>query len=632
MRLPVLAGSVLLAVSLAACGGGAMRSAVPSRTPSLASTIRHVRSTNTNLESGMLWAAAGAGGSAVGVPLSGNGFAVARPVAKNAALPYAVAQSLTVAQDGTFYFLLQSNRTFALQIFAPNASTTAGPEQTIRCTCGFADQVALVADGIDVLFNAAGQGSGASRIFTYPYAGGNTPAVKRDLILPDDVVDFASDGDDRLYAAEKTGTILVYAAGANGGAKPIRTIRTPSSGVQSVAVAGDGTVYALVYAVPQMLVYAFAPGNDGPAASRTIETQASASVFSALTVDSAGDLYVSEGTGAVQIYAPNAGGAATPLRSAAVGFVGPVAIGPMPRPAATPAPPKAPAQELFVGNAAYALGATGNAAPARMLSLPQTGGIVGNAAQPDGTYSVYDEATSQKPMTYSSSVFTYGPHATVATQPTQITGFDFPAGMGTDGHGNVDVASALFPGTTTPMTVSTYATNGSTTPLRTFATAYGTFLTDATGREYVVTAGAVRVYAPLATGTPSPARSFNMVFPAPPNGGSVTTYGAFAAAPDGTFYAVINGFGDPTEWHVAAFAADASGIAGPARIIDGPPLSGIDGAGLATDAAGDLLVEFRPTSLATEWTVATYAPTASGSATPLRTLEVPIDLPMTVGG
>jgi len=609
-----------------------MRPAVPPGAPSLASTIRHARSTNTNLESGMLWAAAGAGGSAVGVPLSGNGFAVARPVAKNAALPNAVVQSLTAAPDGTFYFLLQSNRTFALQIFAPNASATAAPEQTIRCTCGFADQVALVADGIDVLFNAAGQGSGASRIFTYPYAGGNSPAVKRDLILPDNVVDFASDGDDRLYVAESTDTILVYAAGANGGSKPIRTIRTPSAGLRSVAVAGDGTVYALVYAVPQMLIYAFAPGNDGPAASRTIQAQVSPSVFSALTVDSAGDLYVSEGTGAVEIYAPNAGGAATPLRYATVGFVGPVAIGPAPRPAATPTPPKAPAQELFVGNAAYALSATGNAAPTRTFAVPQTGGIVWNAAQPDGTYSVYDEATSQKPMTYSSSVFTYGPHATTATQPTQITGFDFPAGMGTDGHGNLDVASALWPGTTTPMTVSTYATSGSTTPLRTFTTAYGTFLTDATGREYVVAGGDVRVYAPLATGTPSPARSFNMVFSAPPNGGSVTTYGPYAAASDGTFYAVISGYGDPTAWHVAAFSPQASGIASPARIIDGPPLSGTDGAGLATDSAGDLLVEFRPTTLATAWSVATYAPNASGSAVPLRVLDVPNILPMTVGG
>jgi hypothetical protein len=123
------------------------------------------------------------------------------------------------------------------------------------------------------------------------------------------------------------GRIDEYAPGASSGAAPVRTIGAPSGAFfGALAVAPNATLYA-VYIVPNYstgrsteTIYAFAPGSTTPSRALGPFTN---DLIAGIAVDRAGELYVgsndccrySGSRSRVDVYAPNANGNATPLRT-----------------------------------------------------------------------------------------------------------------------------------------------------------------------------------------------------------------------------------------------------------------------------------------------------------------------------
>lgn len=237
------------------------------------------------------------------------------------------AGAITVGADGTLYVIknqhFPSGNVCQVVEESPSANGTSGVLGSLDCgTTGYG--LATTAGGeLDVLLkNADGTG------YVQRFVNGRATSRLGTAGVP---VSLATGPNGELYVASTTGTMSVgridqYPPGAADGAAPVRTITAPDvSFFGGIAVAPDGVLYA-VFVVPDystetttQSVNAYPPGSTTP--SRTVGPFKSVHI-GAITVDKGGELYVAFNavryaavSSHVDVYAPNASGNATPVRT-----------------------------------------------------------------------------------------------------------------------------------------------------------------------------------------------------------------------------------------------------------------------------------------------------------------------------
>jgi hypothetical protein len=317
----------------------------------------------------------------------------------------------------------------------------------------------------------------------------------------------------------------------------------------------------------------------------------------------------------------NANGAAAPLQTIAVptvgGFVTAIAIGPLVH---GPAPP-APSGTLYVGNGtivnAFPLSANGQAAPQRSLTA-----LLGPDYPGGDTYVVAGSmATTTDGRLFVVRVGgvnrTAGICSIAAEDPNAngSTGwlFDLPCQTSTDyavargGGPSLDIASFATSGVTVTRQFSSVGTIQS-------GAQYSQFATDPAGTMYFSLGPQIDEFPADATSLSSPIRSATVP-------GSIAI-SALAAASDGTVYA-LTVTTNPDYTRSDTVWVIGPGQTSPSRSI-GPFNESTDVVGpLAVDSADELYVAlFNPSTGATKVNV--YAPGASGTAAPIRTILNPV--------
>jgi hypothetical protein len=538
---------------------------------------------------------------------------------------------MTIAPDGTLYDLIADGETsWQLQAYAPGTFGAARPEEIITGS-GYPQQVVLVGDGIDVLstvgFNTT---QAASTLWTYAYGAGNRPQPIRTLNLGANVTDAASDNSDRIYVAHRGGAgITVYPAAATCNCNPIRTIATGSRSNDAIAVSGDGIAYVLSKdpSGGAVTIDAYAPLNNGPSPSRSIGPIAPSrgTPTGGITVDSDGKVYVNfrdaRNHSSVDVYAPNASGGASPLNSITTptpgGYVTAIAIGPLVH--ASPAP--APSGTLYVGNGAvvnaFPLSANGTTPPQRSLTA-----LLGPDYSGGRTYMVAGPtATTTDVRLFVVRVGGATPQAgycSIAAEDANANGstgwlFELPCQANEGvvvarGAGpSLDVASFAASGVTVTRQFSSFGTLSS-------GAQYSQFATDAAGTMYFSLGPRIDEFPANATSLSSPIRSATV-----PVGVAIS---GLAAASDGTVYALtVTTNPDYTRfdtvWVIGPGQTSPSQSIGPFN-----ESSDIVGA-LAVDSADELYVGLSNPGTGTT-KVNVYAPGASGTPAPIRTIVNPV--------
>jgi len=619
--------AMLLGTLLAACGGGGARSVLPGSGGSGSARSGGIvvpKSSNVALFNGELWY--GAGAQLLGAPLQPGGTTAELDGSYDGIVdPVPVA--MTVAPDATLYDLISDDETsWALQAYAPGTFGSARPEETIRGN-GYPQQVILVGDGIDVLstvnFNTS---RASSTLFTYAYGAGNNPQPIRTLNLGANVTDVASDNFDHLFVAHRGGAgISVYPAAASCNCNPLRTIATGAKSNDAIAVSADGIAYVLSKdpGSGAVTIDAYAPGNDGPAPTRSIGPipASHGTPMGGITVDSDGKVYVNfkdaRNRNAVDVYAPNANGAAAPLQTIAMptvgGYVTAIAIGPL-----VHAPP-APSGTLYVGNGqivnAFPLSANGAVSPQRSLTAllgpDYLGGpvyyVAGSMATTnDGRLFVVRAEGLEPKIGGSCSIAAEDPNANGSTGWLYELPCDLHAGvMPARGAGpSLDIATFTASGVTITREFSSLGPISG-------GPNYTQFTTDPAGTMYFLDGTQLEVFPANATSLSSPIRtaSFGQV-------------GLLTAASDGTVYGVFISRNADATWS-DTIAVIGPGQTSPSRSI-GPFNESTDYiTALAVDSADELFVAlWNQSTGATKVNV--YAPGASGMATPIRTLVNPV--------
>jgi hypothetical protein len=195
--------------------------------------------------------------------------------------------------------------------------------------------------------------------------------------------------------------------------------------------------------------------------------------------------------------------------------------------------------------------------------------------------------------------------------------------VATDALGQIYVGGALnSPSTTGEVLVYAAGSSGAATPTRTITGGLGvlyspeSMVIDSSGQLYVLTGftnnDGVVVYAANANGAATPVRTIQ---------GPLTLFGADAISlaldPAGTIYVATIGVGGAAG-QVYAFMPGLSGNVAPSRTITAGGSGNIFA--LDTDAAGDLYVVGLAPGLPIVSTIYEFSSTASGAATPVRTI------------
>ena len=279
--------------------------------------------------------------------------------------------------------------------------------------------------------------------------------------------------------------MLVFSRDAGGNAAPVGQIAGSKTHLvypRAVALDGDRNLYVSNYTPleKQRNVAVFAPGANGNAAPlRTISGPATELMApSALSLDSAGNLYVVDSYGA-------ASGCSTPT------------------------------QGCWAVNV-YAAGAAGNVAPVRSIRGPATKLFYAYGSAVDSSGNVYVADGYH----VNCCVTVYGAGASGNVKPVRTiqgsrTDLATPVGVALDSHGNVYVLNAEG-SPTRSVTVYAAGAHGNVKPIRDIVgqntglyAAPAGIAVDGGGRVYVLQSGTVNsvsVFAPGATGDVAPVR------------------------------------------------------------------------------------------------------------------------------
>jgi hemin uptake protein HemP len=242
-----------------------------------------------------------------------------------------------------------------------------------------------------------------------------------------------------------------------------------------------------------------------------------------------------------------------------------------------------------------------------------------------GATSVY---VVEHPTTGNSSILQFSAAANGAVAPSSTltlpTGF-LPGCVATDTLGQVYVGGALSSSSTTGE-VLVYAAGsvGAATPTRTITGGLGvlyspqSMVIDSSGQLYVLTGytnvRGVVVYAANANGAATPVRTIQ---------GSLTLFDvdgeALALDHAGTIYVATLGVSSPAG-QVYAFALGLNGNVAPTRSIASTSTGSGTIWAMDTDTAGNLYVVGLANGLPVVSTIYEFSSTASGAATPIRTI------------
>src|SRR3989442_8446833 len=281
--------------------------------------------------------------------------------------------------------------------------------------------------------------------------------------------------------------------------------------------------------------------------------------------------------------------------------------------------------------AAYAPGASGDAAPIDTIAGSNTGLNAGGALALDSAGNLYVANY------YGSSITVYAPGASGnATPSTTIagsnTGLSWPWGIARDAVGNLYVVNSWSSSGSTSITVYPAGASGNVAPIATIGGSSSTDNTglnspvgiarDGAGRLYVTDPGpnTVTVFAAGASGNATPATTISTISPANQTGYPT----GIALDPAGNVYVTNNQYratGNGIYPSVTVYAPGAGGTAPPTRTITGAH-TGMNGpVGIARDAAGNLYVANAGNSccgLGNSITV--YGAGARGDAAPTATI------------
>lgn len=291
-----------------------------------------------------------------------------------------------------------------------------------------------------------------------------------------------------VYVAQQptsgSGSVLQFAASANGNASPLSTLTTAGLVVSSVFTDTKGQVYAggvpaLPVAQVSGEIQVFAAGaSNGSAPVRTL-TSGPTNSFStptSLCVDSGGLMYVTGQNGSVSVFSSTATGATAPFRfiqgsltqitsanGVAVDGLGNIYV----------------ANGDAVSGSVLVFGptASGNVAPVRVITATSAVPLIGMPAiTVDFAGNVY--VVSNTAGAAPSTIVVYAQTASGAVAPLKtiggsLTGLGNAVGVNVDGAGNLYVLNETSAGGTTTASVLIFgpAQTGNVQPMRQFTSA-----------------------------------------------------------------------------------------------------------------------------------------------------------------
>jgi sugar lactone lactonase YvrE len=233
---------------------------------------------------------------------------------------------------------------------------------------------------------------------------------------------------------EHRGKILVYAVGAHGDVKAVRSVKgskTLLTGLTDVALDADDNLYVPTSYRNTVNVYAAGASGDAPPIRQISGSNTGLSSPVSVAVDADGDLYVTnvnqnEPPFRITIYAAGANGNVAPLRTIA----GSNTLLAYPYGIALDS-----AQNIYVANSSnagcvssvvvYAAGSNGNVAPTQAIAGPNTGLNCSTGIAVDATDNIYV-------ANWPGTVTIYAAGATGDVAPIQtITGRDTHMGLNT---------------------------------------------------------------------------------------------------------------------------------------------------------------------------------------------------------
>jgi hypothetical protein len=169
------------------------------------------------------------------------------------------------------------------------------------------------------------QSSDYSSILEYPVNSGTANYTVENLILPSNLsstVAPRTDSQGNIYVPVTNGVgpaaqILVYAPGSSGQAKPLRSIEVTSNMFTFVVDPQGQQLYVVTQAVgniPYAITVYSALGNGPATPLRTLELTEEPYPAGNIAVDASGNLYIVEGV-SINVYAPGASGSDQPTRA-----------------------------------------------------------------------------------------------------------------------------------------------------------------------------------------------------------------------------------------------------------------------------------------------------------------------------
>jgi len=223
---------------------------------------------------------------------------------------------LAAGGAASVYIVDDSGTVGVVQRYVAGANGATTPSATIALPSGFEDND-LKVDTSSGIYVAGTTSGGLGEVIYYP-SGATAPSQTLNLANPYAALGLDNSNNIYVIDASGTGTVSVYPTTATGSATPTRTFTSSllaSLDIYAATADGSGNVYvAGVTSTSANEVLVFAAGATGtPSPTRTLTLTA---VPYGVTVDTAGDIFVSENTGtAAAFIAEYTGTASSPAKT-----------------------------------------------------------------------------------------------------------------------------------------------------------------------------------------------------------------------------------------------------------------------------------------------------------------------------